>query len=430
MLSVRGQLRVPGDKSISHRSLILAALAEGGSVIRGASDAADIRSTASVLRLLGVALPALSTSMRVEGVGLRGLTSPWGALDCGNSGTTARLIAGVVAACDFAARFVGDESLSRRPMKRIAEPLTEMGAQFEFESTDGLPFTVRGGDLKGASWNTGGASAQVKSAILLAGLVAGVEVRIREKHRSRDHTERLLRSMGADIRVDRENQVSLHPTARLSPLTIDVPADPSSAAFFVALASLADESELVLSDVCLNSTRTGFLRALHCMGANISLEGQRTCNGDEVGSLRVLPGVLTEAAITGADVPTLIDELPLLACVAAGAGVELEISGADELRAKESDRIRTVVANLIAIGARAEERKDGLRVWGPRRELHGTVDPAGDHRVAMAFGILGALPGNRIRIKSPACVSVSYPTFWNDLKHVVAYGAGSDCRSS
>ncbi|MCR4339475.1 MAG: 3-phosphoshikimate 1-carboxyvinyltransferase [Gemmatimonadaceae bacterium] len=430
MLSVRGQLRVPGDKSISHRSLILAALAEGESDIRGISDAADIRATVTVLRSLGVALPALSTSMRVEGVGLRGLTSPRGALDCGNSGTTARLIAGVVAACDFSARFVGDESLSRRPMKRIAEPLTAMRARFEFEGGDGLPFIVHGGDLKSATWNTGGSSAQVKGAILLAGLVAGVDVRVHEKSLSRDHTERLLRSMGADIRVDRENHVSLHPTARLSPLTIDVPADPSSAAFFVALASLADESELVLSDVCLNSTRTGFLRAMHGMGAIISREDAKTCNGDEVGSLRVLPGILTGIAITEAEVPALIDELPLLACVAAGAGVDLEISGAEELRAKESDRIKTVVSNLIAIGARAEERKDGLRVWGPRRELHGTIDPAGDHRIAMAFGIVGALPGNRIKIESPACVSVSYPTFWNDLKRVVGYCAGSDGCSS
>lgn len=418
-LRVAGTVRVPGDKSISHRALILSSLADGESRIRGILDSEDVRSTAEVLRALGARIPAMSADMRVKGMGLRGLVAPRQTLRCGNSGTTTRLMAGVAAAHPFSARFEGDASLSRRPMQRIAEPLTYMGAQFEFEHGDGLPMTVRGVDLRSIDWDTGASSAQVKSAILLAGLVSAVEVRVTEKTRSRDHTERMLRAMGVDVESDR-NQVCLRPAQRLTPIEMDVPADPSSAAFFVALGSLASAGELTLTEVCLNPTRTGFIAAMKRMGADISESGGSTRAGEETGTVRVRPTVLHGIRITEAEVPSLIDELPLIACVAAGAGIDVEITGAAELRVKESDRINTVVQNLRAVGAHAEELPDGLRVRGPRRELSGTIDPRGDHRIAMAFGVLSAASGNRISITNPECVAVSYPEFWEDLRRVAA----------
>jgi 3-phosphoshikimate 1-carboxyvinyltransferase len=418
-LSVAGAVRVPGDKSISHRSLILAALAEGESRVAGILDSEDVRSTAGALRALGANIPELSGEMRIAGMGLRGLRPPKVALDCGNSGTTTRLLAGVVAGHPFAARFEGDASLSRRPMKRIAEPLTYMGAQFDFERGDGLPMTVHGVDLRSIDWDTKSASAQVKSAILLAGLVAQVEVRVTESSRSRDHTEMMLRSMGVDVENDR-NQVCLRPARRLAPLDLAVPADPSSAAFFVALASLAGSGELQLDDVCLNPTRIGFINAIKRMGGEIRVTARATEGGEETGTLNVHPARLGNLRITAAEVPSLIDELPLLACVAAAAGVELQITGASELRVKESDRISVVVRNLRAVGAKAEELPDGLRVMPGAREFSGTVDPQGDHRIAMAFGVLSAVSGNRIEITNPDVVAVSYPRFWEDLKRVAA----------
>ena len=418
-MTVSGTIRVPGDKSISHRSLILSSLADGESEIRGILDAEDIRSTATVLRELGVQIPPFAQVIRIKGLGLRGLRQPRSALDCGNSGTTTRLMAGVVAAHPFSARFVGDASLSRRPMKRIAEPLTYMGAQFEFEHGDGLPMTVHGVDLRSVDWDTGGSSAQVKSAILLAGLASAVEVRVTEKSLSRDHTERMLRAMGVDVEND-GSQVCLRPTHRLHPFDIQVPADPSSAAFFVALASLATSGELTLTDVCLNPTRTGFFQALRRMGAKVDETREMSSGGEDIGSVRVGRAQLRGTRVTAEQVPAIIDELPLLACVAAGAGVELEIRGAAELRVKESDRISAVVQNLRAVGAQAEELPDGLRVAAGRRQLAGTIDPRGDHRIAMAFGILSAATGNRITVTDPRCVAVSYPGFWEDLRRVAA----------
>ncbi len=393
-MRVRGTVRVPGDKSISHRALILAALADGESVVRGILDSEDVASTARVLRAMGVEIPAVADVFRITGVGLRGLRPPRSALDCGNSGTTARLVAGIVAAHPFSARFEGDPSLSRRPMKRVAEPLSYMGAQFEFERGDGLPMTVRGIDLRSIDWDTGASSAQVKSAILLAGLIAGVEVRVTETVRSRDHTERMLRAMGVDVEND-GNQVCLRPARHLNAAEFRIPADPSSASFFVALAAMADDGELVLEDVCLNPTRTGFLSAVARMGGDISREGVREVAGEQIGSLRVRPTSLGPVSIGASEVPALIDELPLLACLAAGAGVDLEITGAEEL-------------------------PDGLVVRGEKKELAGTVEPHGDHRIAMAVGVLGAVRGNRVEVKDTRAVAVSYPRFWEDLKAATA----------
>ena len=416
-LTVSGSVRVPGDKSISHRALILAALAAGKSRVRGILDAADVRSTAGVLRALGADFPELSSDFVVTGRGLRSLAPPKGVLDCGNSGTTARLVAGVAAAYPFASRFEGDESLSRRPMRRVARPLAAMGARVDLAPGGTLPMTIEGARLASLEWSTESASAQVKSAVLLAGLVAGVEVTVREPVPSRDHTERMLAARGIDVRADGA-VVTLRPAGPLRACDVAVPADPSSAAFLAAFAALADGGEVELPDLCLNPTRTGFLRALARMGARVNFGDERHQGGEVVGSLFVAPAGLRGIAVGGAEVPSLIDELPLLACVASRAEGETVITGAAELRVKESDRIAAVVANLRAVGAAAEELPDGLRVAGGAGRLRGEVRTFGDHRIAMAFGVLGALPGNEIRVDDRECVGVSYPDFWLDLNRL------------
>ena len=415
-------VRVPGDKSISHRALICAALASGRSRIRNILQSADVHSTAGVLRALGVAIPALGDDLRVDGPGLGALSAPGTALDCGNSGTTARLMTGVLSGHAFESRLVGDASLSRRPMARVARPLEAMGARFTFDHGEHLPMVITGGRLHSVDWTSTTASAQVKSAILLAGLVARVPVSVTEPIRSRDHTERMLGALGVEIR-SRGGEASLQPTSELPPFQIDVPADPSSAAFMAAVAAaggIAGGAPLSLTDVALNPTRLGFFRALREMGAEVNWEVEREECGEPVGTITVAPRELRAIRISGDDVPAMIDELPLLACLATRADGETEIRGASELRVKESDRIAAVVANLRAVGADAEELPDGLRVRGPTPSLGGSVRAHDDHRLAMAFGVLGAVSGRAIVIDDPQCVSVSYPGFWSDLARVTA----------
>ena len=413
-------VRVPGDKSISHRSLICAALASGRSRIRHILRSADVQSTAGVLRALGAGIPTLGADVRVDGCGLRRLVAPRVSLDCGNSGTTARLMAGVLSAHPFASRLEGDDSLSRRPMGRVARPLEAMGARFAFEGGQHLPLTITGGDLQPLTWESPTASAQVKSAILLAGLVSGVPVRVTEPVRSRDHTERMLAALGVEIRSC-GGEASLEPVGELPPFQIDVPGDPSSAAFPAALAAaggIRGAGSIELSDVALNPTRLGFFRVLRDMGADITWEVEREECGEPVGTIHVTAASLSAATVSEELVPAMIDELPMLACLATRANGETVITGASELRVKESDRIAAVVANLRAVGAEADELPDGLRVRGGEMPLRGRVRAHGDHRLAMAFGVLGALPGNAIEVDDPTCVSVSYPAFWADLERL------------
>ena len=417
-MRVSGRLRVPGDKSVSHRSLLLAALGDGRSRVRGVLDSADVRSTAGLLRAVGVSVPPLAGDMHIDGVGLRGLRAPTSALDCGNSGTTARLSSGILAACPFTSRLIGDESLSRRPMHRVARPLEAMGARFEFEGGDGLPLVITGGPLRSIEWETEAASAQVKGAILLAGLVAGVPVAVREPARSRTHTERMLAARGVGITVD-GTLVRLAPARSIGAMDMTVPADPSSAAFFAGLAALAAEGEIRLLGVGADETRTGFFRALRRMGAEVDLLDARSEGGEDIADILVRPRALRAVEVGEADVPSMIDELPLLACLAARAEGETVITGAAELRVKESDRIAQVVANLRAIGVQAAELPDGMRITGSDAPLTGRIVTRGDHRLAMAFGILGALPGNAIEVDDPQCVEVSYPSFWSDLQQTV-----------
>ncbi|HSA55161.1 MAG TPA: 3-phosphoshikimate 1-carboxyvinyltransferase [Gemmatimonadaceae bacterium] len=422
-LVVQGELRVPGDKSISHRALMLSALAEGRSRIRGILRSADIESTARVLRALGCDIPALEADLVIEGRGLvarRSSPVTRHDLDCGNSGTTARLTMGIAAARPGAHRFTGDESLSRRPMRRVARPLEAMGARMELpEGRDGLPLVLHGGPLHAVDWTLDTASAQIKSAILLAGLCGGVPVAVHEPAPSRDHTERMLRAQGVAVRTE-DGRVSLQPVAHLAPLDLTVPGDPSAAAFFAALGALADAGELVLRDVGLNPGRAGFVAVLRRMGAGLAIESRGAPGAEPLGDLVVRPAPLRATTIEGAEVPSLIDELPVLACVAARADGETVIRGAAELRVKESDRIQAVVENLRAVGVEAEELPDGMRIRGTRAALSGHVRTHGDHRLAMAFAVLGATAGAAIHVDDPACVAVSYPAFWEHLDRVAA----------
>ena len=417
-LHVSGVLRVPGDKSISHRALMLAALGSGTSRITGLLDSADVRSTASVLRGLGIRMPAVGAEMIVAGVGLRGLRPAAAPLDCGNSGTTARLLAGIVAGAGVGATFVGDASLTRRPMQRVARPLEALGARIRLAEGGGLPMAVAAVPLHGGEVWSEAASAQVRSAVLLAALVAGVSATVHEPAPSRDHTERMLAARGVPLELLADG-VAIVPLPELPPLDVDVPGDPSSAAFFAALAALASGGELCLTGVCLNPRRTGFLRVLRRMGAQVRTEA-RDVGGEPVGSITVRPGDLVATDVGAADVPSMVDELPLVACLAARAAGVTTISGASELRVKESDRIAAVVGNLQALGVDAEELPDGMRVVGSSARLAGMVRTFNDHRLAMAFGVLAALPGSRIELDHAACVDVSYPGFWQDLARVTA----------
>jgi 3-phosphoshikimate 1-carboxyvinyltransferase len=422
-LHVQGDVRVPGDKSITHRALMFAAAARGESRLAGLLAGADCRSTAEALRSLGVAIPELPADgapITVSSGGLAAWHAPLAPLDCGNSGTTARLMMGLVAGRPFCSTLLGDDSLQQRPMRRVLDPLERMGARVrELGRADRLPVEICGGDLSPIRHRSHHASAQVKSAVLLAGLSGGVRVSIHEPHLSRDHTERLLAGMGVDVHGHAEEggwTVELDPPDRPLPaLDLHVPGDPSSAAFLVALVLLADRGELRIRDVCVNCSRTGFFRVLARMGGFVELHDERSMGGERVADLIVNPATLVGTSVAGDEVPSLIDEIPMLAVLATRAEGETRIVGAEELRAKESDRIRVIVENLRAIGADAEELADGLVVVGSDRPLAGRVRVHGDHRIALSFGVLARVPGHRIEIDHPEVVSISFPGFWSLL---------------
>lgn len=416
-MSVR-TLHVPGDKSVSHRALMFAALAEGESTLCGLLTAADVQSTAAALRALGCRVPELhaDTPVSVRGVGLRGLRSPAAVIDCGNSGTTARLLLGILAGSRIDAELTGDESLRARPMARVTDPLTRMGARFEFLAEPGrLPLRVHGGELESIQFDSPHASAQVKSALLLAGLVGGVRVTVTEPRVSRDHTERMLAAQGVNVRRFDSSDgagVVLEPAASLQPLDVHVPGDFSSAAFLLGLGLLREPGTHVAS-VGLNPTRTGMLSVLERMGARVEASNVREEGGEPLGDLAVQPVHLRATNIEAAEVPALIDEIPILGVLAARAEGTTRIRGASELRVKETDRIHALVQNLQVLGVAVQEHEDGMDITGTRAPLRGTIRTFGDHRIAMAFGVLGRLPGNDIAIDDPGCVQVSFPGFWD-----------------
>jgi 3-phosphoshikimate 1-carboxyvinyltransferase len=421
------EVQVPGDKSLTHRALLLSALADGRSRIRAPLRSADTEATAACLRQLGCAVPALDEQgeLIVDGVGLHGLRESLQPLDCGNSGTTARLLMGTLAGYAFPATLTGDASLCSRPMRRVTEPLGSMGARFaELGSPDRLPLRMHGGALRSLRYDSPHASAQVKSALLLAGLTGGVAVDVSEPLLSRDHTERMLLQLGVPLRTANEAgagaRVELTPVSRLEPLDFDVPGDFSSAAFVAAYACLAATDDVLVRDVGLNPTRTGLLHVLGRMGARVRVVNERLTCGEPVGDVRATRSTLKAVHITAAEVPSLVDEIPVIAILAARADGTTVIEGARELRVKESDRIAALVANLQLLGVAARELDDGMVIHGTDRPLTGRVRTAHDHRIAMAFGVLQATEGDRVTIDDPDVVNVSFPAFWDVLRQVQA----------
>jgi 3-phosphoshikimate 1-carboxyvinyltransferase len=413
------ELRVPGDKSISHRALMLSALAEGRAMITGILDSADTRSTAAVLRSFGVAVPDLSSDVvSFDGVGLRGLRVPSATLDCGNSGTTARLVMGIAAAQPFASRFDGDESLRGRPMRRVTQPLVEMGASVkELGQPDRLPLELTGGKLQPIRFHNEKSSGQVKSAVLLAALCGGVRSVVTETVHSRDHTERLLDAMGVTVRtvVEQGMQIEIEPADKLRAMAVEVPGDFSSAAFFLARGLLAD-TPVRVANVGINGTRTGFLDVVRKMHGSVHIDERRTSCNEPIGTLIAERSELRGVQIEAAEIPHMVDEVPIIAVMAARAHGQTVIRGAAELRVKETDRLRALADNLRLVGAQVEELQDGLVITGSERALRGRIKTYGDHRIAMAFGILGSLSGNQIDMDDAACVGVSFPTFWQQLE--------------
>ena len=412
---LQGDVGVPGDKSLSHRSLIFAALAEGRSEIRRFGTSADTLSTASVLGQLGVAVDVENETVTVDGVGLRGLRPPLEPLDCGNSGTLLRLIAGVLAGQDGRFELVGDASLSRRPFERIAEPLRRMGA--EIETADGCPpVTIVGGPLEPISYELPVASAQVKSAVLLAGLLGrSGPTKVREPRPTRDHTERMLAAAGAKVSFG-PGRAAVWPAAALKPLSFDVPGDFSSAAPLLAAGALMSSARVRVRGVGVNVTRTGFLSVLERMGARVSMFNRHTVAGEPVADIEVSTSELTATSIGPSEVPLLIDELPLFALVAGLARGESVVWGAEELRVKESDRIATTTQALRAVGVHIEERPDGFSVRGvPTRPRGGRVSTGGDHRIAMIGAVAGLLSREGVTVEGADWVKVSYPGFFDVL---------------
>jgi 3-phosphoshikimate 1-carboxyvinyltransferase len=409
---------VPGDKSITHRTLLLGALAGGTSHVGGALTSLDARSSARVLRQLGAEISPLRLGRVVAIRGRRRLTRPLTPLDCGNSGTTTRLLLGVLAGHRFSATLTGDGSLRRRPMRRVTLPLAKMGARFVEHGGDGLPLTVRGGPLTPLRYELPVSSAQIKSALLLAGLTGGVEIELLERHgRSRDHSERLLRAFGYDV-VEREGWIHFRPTGRLEPFDIQVPGDPSSAAFLVGAAALAEAGELRVVGVGVNPTRTGFLGVLARMGAAVDLAEATEHFGEPVADLLIRPAELRATEVTAREIPGLIDEIPLLAVLAARAAGTTIFRQVGELRVKESDRLSLIAENLRSVGSQAEVSGDDLYVEGSQAAPRGRVRTAADHRLAMAFAVLGTVPGARVTIDDLACAAVSFPDFPQTLRSI------------
>jgi 3-phosphoshikimate 1-carboxyvinyltransferase len=420
---VDGVVRVPGDKSITHRALMFGALARGTTHVGGALTSLDAKSTARVLRGLGAEVSPLAPGRLVTVRGRGRLARPDAVLHCGNSGTTARLMLGILAGHRFAASLTGDASLRRRPMKRVTVPLASMGARFRGMTGDHLPLTIRGGRLAPLAYELPVSSAQIKSCLLLAGVTGGVAVALREPAgRSRDHTERLLRAFGYDVREDADGWIRFEPTGRLEPFDMQVPGDPSSAAFLVGAAVLAEGGALRIAGVGVNPTRTGFLDVLRRMGAAPRLEDEDTSFGEPVADIVAAPATLAATEVAAAEIPGLIDEIPLLAVVASRARGTTVFRDVGELRVKESDRLGLIAANLRACGIGAEVRGDDLHVEGSTRAPAGRVVTAGDHRLAMAFAVLGTVPGARVRVDDMACADVSFPRFPATLRAIRGRG--------
>ncbi len=415
---LRGELAVPGDKSISHRSIMLGALAEGRTEVSHFLTGADCLSTISCFRQMGIDISVDGTRVEVLGKGLHGLSEPSDVLDAGNSGTTVRLMSGILAGQPFASAITGDDSIQKRPMKRIIEPLTQMQASVVSLRDNGcVPLSIRGGRLCGIHYVSPVASAQVKSCVLLAGLYADGPVSVTEPVVSRNHSELMLRYFGADV-VSEGTTVSVRPQPLLTGQKVQVPGDISSAAYFIAAALLVPGSEVLLRNVGINPTRDGMLRICAAMGADITLLNRDDSGAEPCADLLVRSSSLKGTVIGGDIIPTLIDELPVLAVLGAFAEGTTVIRDAAELKVKESDRIAVMIENLRRIGCDVEPADDGMIIHGGR-PLHGAViDSKKDHRVAMSFAVAALACDGEMEIADGDCVRISYPQFYEDLRQL------------
>ena len=416
--NVLGSLRVPGDKSISHRYAMLAALAKARSRFDNFAPGADCASTLGCVRELGCAVERdAQGAVIIDGVGPE-LRAPARSLDCGNSGSTMRMLSGILAAQPFSSELIGDASLSRRPMKRIIEPLSQMGAEIHACDGDRAPLHIRGGKLHAIDYRPEMASAQVKTAVLFAGLLAEGKTTVHEPTRTRDHGELALRAFGAELERT-HHSISIAGGQGLHPLEAYVPGDISSAAFFLCAAAIFPESNLVIDGVLLNPTRSALLDVLTAMGSRISMLRVEEQHGELVGTIAITPGQGRLVRIEGALTALLIDELPALAAIAPFTAGGLEVRDAAELRVKESDRLSAVTRNLQAMGADVQQTEAGWRIAGGQH-LHGAeISSFGDHRIAMAFAIAALRAEGESVIRNPECVAISYPAFFEDLEKVV-----------
>lgn len=415
---LRGELSIPGDKSISHRSIMFGSLAKGTTEITNFLQGADCLSTIACFEKMGIGIENNGDSVIVHGNGLFGLKKPDTILDCGNSGTTTRLISGILAAQDFDVTLTGDESIKKRPMKRIMDPLSHMGADIRsLEGNGCAPLVITGKKLYGIHYTSKVASAQVKSAILLAGLYADGETKVTEPYVSRNHSEIMLKYFGADVSAE-GTTATIRPATELYGNRIVVPGDISSAAFFIAAGLLVPGSEILLKHVGINPTRDGILSVCRDMGADITLLNKNTDSGEPTADILVKSSTLHGTEIGGSIIPTLIDELPVIAAMACFAEGETVIRDAGELKVKESNRIEVMVRNLTAMGADVTETEDGMIIRGGRT-LHGAViDSKLDHRIAMTFAVAGLCAEGETEIKGAECVNISYPGFYQDLERL------------
>lgn len=418
---LKGELTVPGDKSISHRSIMLGSLAKGTTEVIGFLQGADCLSSISCFQKMGIEIEndTENNVVHIHGNGLHGLKAPSSTLDVGNSGTTTRLMSGILAAQPFSSTIDGDSSIRKRPMGRIMTPLSEMGARFESLATEKCaPFRITGGNLKGIHYQSPVASAQVKSAILLAGLFAEGTTSVTEPYLSRNHTELMFESFGIDIK-SKETTATVTPATELTARKITVPGDISSAAYFIAAGLITPNSEITIKNVGINPTRDGILTVCRNMGADIQLSNVRDDIGEPVADITVSSTTLHGCTIEGDIIPKLIDEIPIIAIMAAFAKGTTTIKDAQELKVKESNRIDVMVNNLSAMGVDIEGTDDGMIIHGGK-PLHGaTIDSKLDHRIAMSFAIAGALAEGNTEILGAECVNISYPTFYSDLEKLM-----------
>lgn len=416
--SVTGEITVPGDKSISHRSIMLGAIANGITTVRGFLRGEDNLSTMHAFRAMGVAINDDGETIRITGRGLHGLEEPGDVLDCGNSGTTIRLITGLLSGQSFFSVVTGDQYLRKRPMKRVVEPLSRMGARIAGRSGGTLaPLAISGGGLKGIEYRSPVSSAQIKSSLMLAGLYADGETTVSEPSLSRDHSERMFRLFGASL-VRNDTGVTVRGGVELTAQEVTVPGDISSAAFFMVAALITPGSELLIKNVGVNPSRTGVIDILQAMGGDIQLLDQREVSGEPVADILVCSSRLKGIAIAGGVVPRAIDEFPAVCIAAARAEGVTTIRDARELRVKETDRITAMAVNLRKLGVTVVETEDGMDITGSDRLLGGTVDSSGDHRIAMSMSVAALVASGAITVTDIACVATSFPTFFPLLEKV------------